>query len=35
MAFVVVGLIGVVSALRFLELPWNAGAEVSGHARKA
>ncbi len=35
MAFFVVGLIGVVSALRFLELPWNAGAEVSGHARKA
>jgi MFS family permease len=34
-AFFVVGLIGVVSALRFLELPWNAGAEVSGHARKA
>lgn len=32
-AFFVVGLIGIVSALRFLELPWDAGAEVSGHAR--
>lgn len=32
-AFFVVGLIGVISALRFLELPWNAGADVSGHSR--
>ncbi|MGH6860017.1 MAG: MFS transporter [Phyllobacterium sp.] len=34
-AFCAVGLIGVLSALRFLELPWNAGADVSGHTSKA
>jgi hypothetical protein len=32
-AFLAVGLIGVVSALRFLVLPRDAGAEVSGHMR--
>ncbi|EJZ17502.1 MFS transporter, partial [Rhizobium sp. Pop5] len=30
-AFVVVGAIGIVSSLRFLQLPKEAGAEVSGH----
>ncbi|PDS77993.1 MFS transporter [Rhizobium sp. L43] len=32
-AFVVVGVIGVVSSLRFLQLPAEAGAEVSGHRK--
>jgi MFS family permease len=32
-AFVVVGAIGVVSSLRFLQLPAEAGAEVSGHRK--
>ncbi|TKB42773.1 MAG: multidrug efflux MFS transporter, partial [Mesorhizobium sp.] len=30
-AFFVIGLIGLVAALRFLTLPASAGAEVSGH----
>lgn len=33
-AFVVIGAIGLVAALRFLVLPPGAGAEVSGHALK-
>ncbi len=33
-AFVVIGAIGVVSSLRFLQLPDDAGAEVSGHKRQ-
>ncbi len=33
-AFVVIGAIGVVSTLRFLQLPHDAGAEVSGHKRQ-
>lgn len=33
-AFFAVGFIGVVSSLRFLQLPSDAGAEVSGHRRK-
>ena len=32
LAFVIVGLLGIVSTLRFLQLPAGAGAEVSGHA---
>jgi hypothetical protein len=32
-AFVAVGAIGVVSSLRFLQLPAEAGAEVSGHRK--
>ncbi|MBY3274846.1 MFS transporter [Rhizobium laguerreae] len=32
-AFIVVGVIGVVSSLRFLQLPAEAGAEVSGHRK--
>ncbi|NYJ08998.1 EmrB/QacA subfamily drug resistance transporter [Rhizobium leguminosarum] len=32
-AFVVVGAIGVMSSLRFLQLPAEAGAEVSGHRK--
>lgn len=32
-AFIVIGLIGFLSALRFLVLPRDAGAEVSGHRR--
>lgn len=35
LAFVVLGVIGVGSALRFLRLPVDAGAEVSGHRRLA
>lgn len=31
-AFVVIGAIGLVAALRFLVLPPGAGVEVSGHA---
>ncbi len=33
-AFLVVGLIGAVSSLRFLSLPHDAGAEVSRHRVK-
>ena len=33
-AFTVIGLIGIVSSLRFLILPPDAGAEVSGHRRE-
>jgi EmrB/QacA subfamily drug resistance transporter len=33
-AFVTVGLIGVLAALRFLQLPPEAGADVSGHTRR-
>ena len=33
-AFLVIGAIGLVAALRFLVLPPGAGAEVSGHARR-
>jgi MFS family permease len=32
-AFAVVGLIGILASLRFLALPRDAGAEVSGHRR--
>ncbi|PBC02932.1 DHA2 family efflux MFS transporter permease subunit [Mesorhizobium sp. WSM3860] len=33
-AFVVIGLIGLVAAMRFLTLPASAGAEVSGHTAR-
>jgi hypothetical protein len=32
-AFLVIGAIGVIASFRFLSLPRDAGAEVSGHRR--